>query len=388
MDIIKEADKFLYGLFLNAAKGVKDNYHRRQFKGFNRELVSVFAGDWDEAERDEEYRELVLPYWEKFGRKPDRFWFELAGSRDRKMDPRYIPSDLYYLELLPYINNQPFHYALEDKNYLDLRFPDVKQAATVCRRIAGEYYDAEMTLIDKEAAAGLVKEYEGSLFIKPALYTAFGNGIKEFIPAELSDEDIEDLFTSTGANFIVQKKIMQHASLASINPDSVCTIRVLSLFTEGKIYIPNMYLRVSTPGSSHVTPGSEYNTEIRPDGSISQKVCFDEGGWLDNREEGIFEECLVIPGIERVLDEVRRIHPRVSHFKWIGWDYTIDEDGDPVLIELNASPGDHAQRVCGRPLFGDMTDWVLEDYFKNRSMDDNQLNGSWCTNNNINKICG
>lgn len=62
--------------------------------------------------------------------------------------------------------------------------------------------------------------------------------------------------------------------------------------------------------------------------------------------------------------------------------------GDPVLIELNASPGDHAQRVCGRPLFGDMTDWVLEDYFKNRSMDNNQLSGSWCTNKNINKICG
>ena len=52
MDIIKEADKFLYGLLLNAAKGVKDNYHRRQFKGFNRELVSVFAGNLGEAERD------------------------------------------------------------------------------------------------------------------------------------------------------------------------------------------------------------------------------------------------------------------------------------------------------------------------------------------------
>ena len=95
------------------------------------------------------------------------------------MDPRYIPSDLYYYELLPYLNNLPFYFALEDKNYLDLRFPDVKQAPTVCRRIAGEYYDETMALIGPDDAARLCMEREGALFIKPALYTAFGDGASQ-----------------------------------------------------------------------------------------------------------------------------------------------------------------------------------------------------------------
>ena len=79
----------------------------------------------------------------------------------------------------------------------------------------------------------------------------------------------------------------------------------------------------------------------------------------------------MIPGIDRVLAEVKRIHPRMGHLKWIGWDFTLDEDGDPLLIEFNSAPGDSAQRVCGRPLFGEMTDWILEDYFRRRTWEKN-----------------
>ena len=153
-------------------------------------------------------------------------------------------------------------------------------------------------------------------------------------------------------------------------------------------YVPNLYLRVSVPGSSHVLPGREYDAEILPDGSISRKICLDEGGWFDNKTDHIFDEGLVIPGIDRVIKEAKRLHPRVSYFKWIGWDFTVDKEGDPLLIELNASPGDHAQRVCGRPLFGDMTDWVLEDYFVNRSLAGNKMPGSWCTNDDITRYNG
>ena len=135
-----------------------------------------------------------------------------------------------------------------------------------------------------------------------------------------------------------------------------------------------------------MTVGSEYNAEILPDGHVSQKLCLDEGCWLDNSREKIIDENLVIPGTDRLCDTVRRIHPRVGQFKWIGWDFTVDEDGDPLLIEFNTDPGDSAQRVCGRPLFGDMTDRVLEDYFADRSLESFQRRGSWSTNEDIRKF--
>ena len=34
-----------------------------------------------------EYRNEVLPYWKRFGRRPPKFWFELYGSREHIIDP-------------------------------------------------------------------------------------------------------------------------------------------------------------------------------------------------------------------------------------------------------------------------------------------------------------
>ncbi|MBQ5428651.1 MAG: hypothetical protein IIT51_08870 [Oscillospiraceae bacterium] len=379
----KDLTELIYGAALRTAGRTKEQHFRRWAEAFNRDLAEKIVCGWDEKDRREQYRLAVLPYWKRYGRRPKSFWFELAGSRDHDMDPRYIPSDLYYLELLPYLNNFNFARATEDKNYLDLRFPDVKQAKTVCRRMAGEYYDGSMELIRRDDAVRLCREHPGTLFIKPSVYAGFGRGIRKFDPAVCTEKTIRDLFEETGVNFIVQEKIRQHASLAALNPDSVSTVRILSLFLDGKVSVTNMFLRVGVPGTDHVTVGSEYNAEILPDGHVSPKVCLDEGRWLDSRSERVIAEDFVLPGAESLRALVQRIHPRVGQFKWIGWDLTVDEDGDPLLIEINTCPGDSAQRVCGRPLFGELTDRVLEDYFFHRTLEKNQRKGSFRANEDI-----
>ena len=383
MGVGRTFNKRLYNASFRTTINTKNRYYRNSMETFNRGLTRTVTEGWDREIRREAYRQAVVPYWKQFGRRPKRFWFELAGSRDQKMDPRFIPSDLYYIELLPYINNLPFHWALEDKSYLDRRFPDVKQAQTVCRRIAGEYYAAQMEMIGEEDAVRLCKEHKGDLFIKPSLYSGFGDRIRKFDPSECTDEQIKEYFTVTGPNCIVQEKILQHETLAALNPNSVCTIRVLSLFLKGEVHITLMYLRVGAAGSSHVEVGDEYNAEILPDGHVHPKAWYDGGFWIDAREEGLYDETLVIPGVDNILAQVRHLHPQVGHIKWIGWDFTLDRYGDPLLIEFNTTPGDHAQRVCGRPLFGEMTDWLLDDYFRGRSMEDFQARGCWTGNKDI-----
>ena len=383
MGILDKIDTALYGLSFKAVGKTKDRYFRRLMEESNRKLAGTVTEGWDRSARSEEYREIVAPYWKQFHRRPKQFWFELAGSRDRKMEPGYIPSDLYYIELLPYINNLPFHWAFEEKNYLDIRFPNTKQAPTVCRKIAGEYYDREMKNISEDEALRICKEQRNELFIKPSIYSAFGDGIKHFEPSEVSDEQIKKYFDQTGSNFIIQEKIIPHETLAALNPNAVSTVRVLSFFAESKVHIPMMYLRVGAAKTTHVTVGAEWNAEILPDGHIHKRVWHDSGYWMDAREESLFDDSFVVPGMDRIRDEVGSLHPQVGHLKWIGWDYTIDKDGDPLLIEMNAIPGDHAQRVCGRPLFGDMTDWLLEDYFHKRSMEGFQARGTWTGSVNI-----
>ncbi|MBQ9180100.1 MAG: hypothetical protein IJ132_04800 [Firmicutes bacterium] len=377
MGIKYRIDTLIYGVSYKTTTKTKDRYFRRFIEESNRKLAREVTEGWSREERNEEYAEIVVPYWKKFGIKPKQYWFELAGSRDRKMEAGYIPSDLYYMELLPYINNMPFHWATEDKNYLDLRFPDVKQAKIICRRIAGEYFDREMKNISEEEVLKICREQEGELFIKPSIYSAFGNGINHFDPSGCTDSQIKSYLDGAGYNCVIQEKILQHESLATLNPNAVNTIRVLSLFLEGKVYISLTYLRVGVKETSHVTVGDEWNAEILPDGHVHRRVWHDRGYWMDADAEDLFSHEFTVPCMDQICDIVRYLHPKVSHLKWLGWDFTIDKNGDPVLIEFNSGPGDHAQRVCGRPLFGEMTDLILNDYYNIRKIENFQARGTW-----------
>ena len=389
--------EFLYIKALRAAETIKKIYFRKTLERFNRGLLKTLGdgsrtgdgsrssdgkltgdGCWSSEDREREYREIVLPYWRKFGYRPKKFWFELNCSREKHMDPRFIPSDLYYNELLPYINNLPFRYALQDKCSLDLRFPEVKQAVTVCRRMAGVYYDPEMNVTDQDKAVRLCLSRDADLFIKPSVYTSAGVGIRKFTPSECSEENIKALLEETGANFIVQEMIRQSDAVKAINPDSVSTIRVVSLFIDSKVYIAHSMLRVGAPGMPHVATDGGYSVEILDDGHLFPMAYRDKGAWVSGKECNLYDDSTVIPGMDKVRKAVCLLHPKLPYFKWIGWDFAINESGDPVMIEFNTSPGDDIQRVCGSPLFGDMTDRILDDYFISRAMEHDQLSGLWC----------
>ena len=57
---------------------------------------------------DKEYREVVVPYWKRFGYQPPKYWYQIISDREGKVDPRYIPDDLYYGEIIPYFSNSHF----------------------------------------------------------------------------------------------------------------------------------------------------------------------------------------------------------------------------------------------------------------------------------------
>ena len=51
----------------------------------------------------------------------------------------------------------------------------------------------------------------------------------------------------------------------------------------------------------------------------------------------------------------------LPYFDLIGWDFAVDEDGEPVFIEFNVMP-EQNQISCG-PSFGKLTDEVLAAVF-------------------------
>ncbi len=342
---------------------------------------------------DEDYENSILPYWKKYNVQPDKFWFEYYGSRDNRLDPKFIPGYMYYNDLIPYLNNLDFLRATADKCFFDIKFKKAKMPATICKCIGGLYYDSEMNMVSKDEAIRLCLDHDGKFIIKASVYTCSSRNTFSINPKEYDEKKICELFDSVGANFIVQDRVKQHKELAKFNPGTVNTIRVHSLLTADGVYIPSALLRVGSPEQDVVEMGNGgYLVGISDDNRLSETsyrtdvlVHFDEKGVekheyilvpTTDRMEGKYDDNYVIPSMDKIREKIKEIHPMIPHLKFVGWDFTVDEEGNPVLFEFNGSSDAQVyQLICCKPIFGDMTDWVLDDYFIHRTMEKNHKQG-------------
>lgn len=340
---------------------------------------------WNDRDLRKAYRDLAVPYWKRYGRRPQYLWFRYYGSRDGVIHPGIIPADIYYTELIPYLNDLKIAPGQEDKCRFQMLLPDVRQPVTVCRRISGEYYDEEMRYLNECDAISLCFERlaQGTdIIIKEAVLSGYGSGItivraESFLAetggaGEKSADCLRDLFRKIGSGFIVQEMLRQHPSLDALCPTAVSTIRVCSLFYGGDVHIEATSFRSALAGAKFVGGGQgTWSSEILDDGSLHPVAIYGTGetGRINDRDW--YDPDFVLPGIEEMCEIVRRAHKQLPNFRWIGWDFVIAEDGRPVMLEYNLRPSLGTQRVICRPIFGDMTETVLEDYFHDRSLEEN-----------------
>lgn len=340
---------------------------------------------------DEEYEDIIVPFWARYGRRPEKLWFDVFGARDRIVEPGFLPSDFYFNEILHYLNNTRIRFATADKCSYDMHLPDIKQPETVCKCTAGFYYDADMNMISREEAIGRCLEHEGMMVIKPSINSSSSRNVRSIDPDTSGEGDIKALFEQLGAYFIVQHRIDQHPELAILNSNTVNTIRINSILTDSGVYIPHQLIRVGGPGQSFCEQGSGgWSCEINNDGTLNDRMIINnvsfykgEDGaervknqmeWQNTLERARAGSGYRIPSLDKMREAVREAHKMLPHFRWVGWDFTVDKCGDPVLIEYNLAPGYHGSQltVC-KPAFGDMTREILDDFFIHRRLERNNL---------------
>ena len=313
-----------------------------------------------------EYDRTIRPYWRQFRvRVPKRFWFDLLANENRPFSPKYIPDDLWFGRIIPHYNNLIFAKALQDKCLYATLFPDVRQPVTVVKNIAGVFYDGEMHLLSREEAIARCHG-RGRILAKPSVSTGMGNNIRFYDSGALSDRQLDDIFHLYGKNFLVQEKLSQHPDLARLNPSSLNTVRVLSFLHEGQVHILTAVLRVGGPDSEvDNTSQGGFAATVQPDGRLARLGQNKKWQYAETLPNGVRFDSVTIPSYDRIIAAVTRLASRAAHFKIIGWDMAVAEDGEPVLVEFNVIPmhGCH----CSSPVFGELTDQVLEEVFGRRS---------------------
>lgn len=265
----------------------------------------------------------------------------------------YIPDDYYMNKVEPFFNHPLIARKNEDKNLYDLFFPDIRMPETVARQIDGVYLDSSYSIIGQEEFVRLCHQ-AGEVIIKVASESGGGHGISFWSDNEDDGELLHKV--TRDRNIIVQKLVHQHPSIAELHPNSINTLRIMTIMFEGQVQVMTHFIRMGIDGKKvdNVSSGGML-CGINEEGFMLETGYDEDGRPLRaHPTTGVVFKGRSIPNFKACLDMVKKLAPRLSHMaKLISWDVAIEEDGQPTLIEANLTYCDIGvyQIACG-PVFG------------------------------------
>lgn len=301
--------------------------------------------------------------YKKYGYKYSYDTHILTYSITGKFDANILPEDMYRASLELKLNNIEQKFVMSDKNYFELYMPEVKFPDVIVRNINGVFYDAARNIITKEEANKLISGYE-KVVVKPSVENGSGRGV------ELVDVESTSVTERFGKNYVVQKLLVQHPFLSSLNQSSVNVIRIVTLFLGGKVVPISAALRYGGEGSftdNKVSKDGKGMTIIglTEDGALREKGYFSCGVSVTKTPGGISFAGLKIPKFDEMVDLAVKQHSRFPNIRIVGWDFTLDENEDVVVIEYNIkAPGVLYYQWVNGPLFGAKTSEILDEIKK------------------------
>lgn len=309
-----------------------------------------------------EQRTQVKDFYRQFGFNVSTDWHNYYTYMTGLFSEKYIPADLMYTVIVPYLNYMPFELAYQDKNNYETILPNVKKPSTIAQRKHG-FYEVGGVISGKKEVLEVCNNMKEAI-IKPTINSCQGRGVQLFTTenGKLNDgTSIEDFLDGYGEDYIIQERVRQHPFLNSLNESSLNTMRILTLRVGNEVKILCTAIRVGGKGS--ITDngyGGGFCTGIDEKGQLKPHgYRLTTGEHIEQLQNGIKLEGLVIPHYEKVIAKAKELALTLPYLRIIGWDFTIDKNNEPVFIEMNTLPGIYIMQLCGGPVFGDMTEDLL-----------------------------
>ncbi len=316
------------------------------------------------------YNSSIQRYWKKhYGKRINLLWHTVISKVIGVENVRYIPHYLWKVEILPFFNNFSMQQTYMDKNLFNklINCPDAPK--TIIKRMHGQYYDEYNNCISRSVARELVFTDKKDKIIKPS-HTNDGYKIKLFntsggsIILDERKSTFEEIESEYGLNYIIQERIEQHQLMAQVHPESVNTIRMVTFRWKEAIHILLAFARfgvgkkiTDNAGTGGVCCGINENGLLNPTAvdMWGRKHDYHPTSGFD------FNNRLMIPNYNKICRYARELHKQVFHFDIISWDIAVGNNTDLIVLEMNFMGASYVyQFACEQPIFGDMTEEVLE----------------------------
>lgn len=308
-------------------------------------------------------------YKNNYGKKIPLTWHKSYTAYTGRFDKYYFPEILYIPEFERYMNyNQSLANVLEDKNllYVFAKASNVRMPRMYLSCQAGIYKDAENKVLDFEKACALISNI-GVCFAKPSIGTDSGRGCEVYCLVNGTDTKSGKtsgmLLKDLGKNFTIQERLVCHESIRKIYDGSVNTFRIMTFRWKNQIIVAPIIMRIGRGGSylDNAHAGGMF-IALSDDGTL-HKTAFTEfkEEFVEHPDSKLKFEGYRIPLLPNVVDAVKRMHYSLPAIGVINWDMTLDESGQPVLIEANVNGGSIwlFQMAHGCGVFGERTPEIL-----------------------------
>lgn len=316
-------------------------------------------------------RQHIHHFWAQYGIAFVSLpWYRLFKALTGRVDPRYVPEEVFRVQLEPMLCRRDVAAAYHDKNQLDRVFPDIQRPVTVLRNIYGQYFDQSYQPLAREAVMGLFEARPGRYILKPAISgTGSGHNVAQVEASRdgfriadtvLSLADLERIYVQ---DFLVQECVRQHEQLARFHPRSLNTIRLITLRVRGEIRPIAATFRMGN--GSHVDNGHAGGLLCGVDLEDARLTPFACDVFFNRYDahpiSGERFADRVIPSFHAVKGLALLIHGRLPYFDMLSCDIALLEDGRPCIVETNTfgQGVEPHQFLKGAPLFGDQTDEIL-----------------------------
>ena len=316
----------------------------------------------------------IMSFWGKYGIKLadysyHRMFYNITGIHDPRFVPDYIAGHVVY----PYYNDHAYEYTWRDKNMFDRLLPEVPFPKTIAKCIRNRFLINNIfcsrnctNMVIELIADAILSSNNNTIIIKPARHSGFGRGVKKYDIHDRGDVEVAVAEWESVSDFIIQEYIVQHSVLSSFNQSSTNMIRICSWRHGNTVDVLYAAARIGVPGA--LTDISFVNGEERVNiigisktGEFNNKILNQDGiKTADCAEEQR------VPAWDRIISIIKANHLKIDNFDIVGWDFTVNEDLEPICFEWNVQwPGTVLYQYANGPLFGEHTEELLD--FLNKS---------------------
>lgn len=281
-------------------------------------------------------------------------WHRWYASVNGQYSPQYIPEDTFYNYIEPALNRLDLQKGIDNKNMYDIYFRNIVELPkTLYRVINGLIVDDHYHVISEDK----IRKPE-KYICKASIGVGGGHGI--YMASR--QDSIDKIRSILGDDFLAQEIISQHESISAIHPHSVNTVRSISLLLNNKVVILSSVLRMGINESSVDNQSSGgISVGINKDGTV-KPIAYNSHGkqFSEHPNTNVPFSSIKIPYFDQIHNTIKNLHPAFSNFCIISWDFAIGIT-EPILIEFNLAWQEvNFHQINNGPLFGDLTNEVLD----------------------------